>query len=203
MTGMALAALLTAAQTGLGMPQPAEMATVSGGQGGWRMQVFTHVDNRQSPPIMDYLRCTIRRPGLLISLGVYRAADLEAGGAEAGFAASDIVAIELGGVVYEAGPIAASRPRRYRDVVYPAGQAEPSAPAGPDSYLGVRRDPSEPWLAAATLIDEMLDAPSLTFRYRAGTGEARHRVPLAGLRRAFAWCGTAMASDRARRLRPR
>jgi hypothetical protein len=204
MTGAALAALLAAAaQATLGAPQPAETATVAGSQGGWRMQVFTHAKNDESPPVIGYLRCTIRRPGLLISYGGNGGADLETGGAGAAFAASDIVALELGGAGYEARLIGVARPRRYADVDYPAGFVEPPAPATPQAYLGVRRGPREPWVAAATLIDEMLDAPSLTIRHRAGAGEARHRVPLAGLRRAFAWCGTAMASDRARRLRPR
>jgi hypothetical protein len=198
-----IALLLATAQSSFGGALPGEVLTVSGRQGVWRMQVFTKAHPEDSPPRIGYIRCTIRRPALVVSLGRTRGADLQVGGNGSPVAEADVAAIELGGTVYEASLISFQRQLRYSDIEYPPDQAPPPAPIWTDIYLGVRRDSGDPWLPLATLIDEMLDAPSLTLRYRSGTGMRRLSVSLAGLRRAIGWCDTAMESDSARRLHPR
>lgn len=165
------------------------------------MALVTIVDASGPLPVVGGKRCTVRRDGVEIQTG--RELRVLLGGPAIGVAVADIVALELSGQVHEARTLPINMPsERYRDVDYPPGFADPATPPRGE-VLAVRRDPAHPWLVIHTLINELVEAPSLTIRHRARTGEARVRVPLIGLARALGWCETMMASDRARRLHPR
>ena len=202
MTAAALLFVLAAAaQAGAAAPVPAEVPVAGAARGGWRMALVTIVDSSGPLPVIGGTRCTLRRAGVEIVIG--RNLSVRVGGPAIEIAVADIVALELGGKVYETRTLPTSIPtERYRDVDYPPGFADPATPPG-ENVLAVRRDPGQPWLVVHTLINELVEAPALAIRHRARSGAARVRLPLAGLGRALRWCETMSESDRARRLRPR
>lgn len=113
----------------------------------------------------------------------------------------DIIAIEIGGIVYEAQMRPAGYPRaRYSDVDYPPDHVDQAADEPLTTALGVRRTPADPWLDLPALLDDMLQMRSPGIRHRAGNAERATRLSVAGLGGAINWCRRAFTSARARRL---
>jgi hypothetical protein len=201
MIAAALAAALAAAQASAGAPVPAEFVAGRGALGGWRMEAVTVVYNEASPPIIGNSLCTISGRGLRLVFPRAYGGSLEIGGHGLPFATSDIVAITLGGAVYEARmrPVAFMR-ARYSDVAYPADHVDPDAAGPVETALGVRRRPADPWLNIANLLDDLLEVRSIGIRYRTRDGEASARLSVAGLGGAIHWCERAFDSVRGRTL---
>lgn len=200
MTGAVLLALLALTAQG---EAPHEFAIGRAAQGDWRLAAVTIVGEQDGLPVVDDMRCTIRRRGFELILPQRQFVAFRLGGAGAGFAEADIVAVELDRRRYAARIVSDHRLSRYRDIDYPAGQAQIPIPE-PATTLGVQRAPDEPFLHVASLLNEMLAARRLTLRYRRPGGtEGRFEIPLIGFGRALAWCQAAWASDRARRLHRR
>jgi hypothetical protein len=199
---MIAAFLAAAAQAGASAPVPEEFVAGRGALGGWRMEAVTVVDRGEpSPPTIGNSRCTVSGRGLRLVFPRNYGGGLEIGGHGLPFAASDIVAIELGGSVYEAGmrPVPFAR-TRYSDVAYPPGHVDPAAAGPVESALGVRLEPAYPWLNVTYLLDDLLEVRSIGIRYRTRDGEARTRLSVAGLGGAIDWCWRAFDSERARTL---
>jgi hypothetical protein len=196
------AALVAVAQAGASAQVPEEFVAGRGALGGWRMEAVTVVDRGEpSPPTIGNSRCTISGRGLRLVFPRNYGGGLEIGGHGLPFATSDIVAIELGGSVYEARMRPIPFPRaRYSDVAYPADHADPAAAAPIETALGVRLEPADPWLNVTFLLDDLLEVRSIGIRYRTRAGEARARLSVAGLGGAIDWCWRAFDSDRARTL---
>jgi hypothetical protein len=203
MIAAALAAALTsAAQAGASAPVPAEFVAGRAALGGWRMEAVTVVnEGGASPPSIGNSRCTISGRGLRLVFPRNYGGSLEIGGHGLPFATSDIAAIALGGAVYEARmrPVPFLR-ARYSDVAYPRGHVDPDAAGPVETALGVRREPADPWLNIAYLLDDLLEVRSIGIRYRTRNGEARARLSVAGLSGAISWCRRAFESNRARTL---
>jgi hypothetical protein len=195
------AALVAAAQAGASPPVPEEFVAGRAALGRWRMEAVTVVVNEYPPPMIGNSRCTISGRGLRLVFPRNYGGGLEIGGHGLPFATSDIVAIELGGTVYEAGmrPVPFAR-ARYSDVAYPPDHVDPAAAGPVETALGVRLEPAHPWLNITYLLDDLLDVRSIGIRYRTRDGEARARLSVAGLGGAIDWCWRTFASDRARTL---
>jgi hypothetical protein len=118
MIAAALAAILASVpQASADAPAP-EFVAGRATLGRWRMEAVTVVnEDDPRPPTMGNGRCTISGRGLRLVVPRNHGGSLEIGGNGLPFAASDIVAIALGGNVYETGmrPLLFLR-RRYSDV---------------------------------------------------------------------------------------
>jgi hypothetical protein len=202
MIAAALAVILAfGAQASANAPAPTEFVAGRGRLGGWRMEAVTVVEAEEPPPVIGNGRCTIRGRGLRLVVPRSYGGSLEIGGNGLPFAPSDIVAIALGGRVYETRmrPIPFVR-ARYSDVAYPPDHADPAAAGPVETALGVRPGPGDPWVNVAMLLDDLLEVRSIGIRYRTRDGEARTRLSVAGLGGAIRWCRRAFDSDRARTL---
>lgn len=194
------AALAAAAQGDASAPEP-EFVAGRTALAGWRIEAVTVVNNEASPPLIGNSRCTISGRGLRLVFPRAYGGSLEIGGHGLPFATSDIVAIELGGRVYEARmrPVSFVR-ARYADVAYPPDHVDPAAAGPVEMALGVRLRPADPWLNIANLLDDLLEVRAIGLRYRTRHGEARTRISVARLGDAINWCERAFDSDRGRTL---
>jgi hypothetical protein len=196
-----IALLAVTAQPNAGTPPAAEFVAGRTRLGGWQVEAVTAVNNEASPPLIGNSRCTIAGRGLHLVVQRESGGGLRIGGAGAPFADSDIVAIELGGRVYEARMLPISVHRvRYSDVDYPPGHTDPEAATSIEHWLGVRHRPADPWLNVGNLLVDLFEVRSIGISYRADDRVMRTRLSVAGLRDAVLWCERTFDSDRARRL---
>lgn len=193
---------------------------------GWELKAETYVEEFMSRPQIGGTYCDAKRNGL--SLRAFRDGGFsmmvrgthpdDEDGEDFGF--TNVEALVIDGVRYEARWGGRDPPFRFTDVDYPPPARPDPVPPGillsvvPEmkvlyGFLLVRRPGEVEYYGLDALVDEMLRARRLRIAFRRSTYDHGTEgpqlwvdVPLQGLAPALAWCRKAMASPRALLLHP-
>lgn len=185
--------------------------------GAWRAEAVTEVDQRQVEgadrplPVVREVRCRASTRNMWVGtdrrgrFAVYFHGDGDTD--DTNFGLTDVRALRLGGVAWQAMAVQTLTFRwRFEDVTYP-DREDVILPLF-QGYLAVRRGPRHPWIEVATLLDELMAAPSVRIGFGRMIDEhieplTWRTVSLRGLREALLWCERQLHSDRAYRLHQR